>query len=167
MPMAAEKPLGKEKNMRWGKAQLEIFKILLKGEFASPPARGFWITQGRKEALVVTGNGYNGYVFPKDEIVFDAEKVKLCNDFLGDWESIICPENKLTVTDYFRKIDRRMARVFEGKNGKIYINSVLLSCFDVANASFYQEKANRSVLVVEYEKLVGLVLPIRVTDDTD
>ena len=143
--------------MKYNKAQKEIFEGIIRKYRVC----GFFVDD---EHFAVTANGYNAYVFPCCQIAFDIHKVKPYEDFLRIKE-VFKEENKLKDTKYFRSLQggKRLAKVFEGKNGKVFVDQALLTCFD--NANYYQDKANSTILVEEFGEIVGCVLPMRIADE--
>lgn len=149
------------------KAQKEIFDSILKKELDSTiRVCGFWIEDGKRFA--VTGDGFHGFVFSKNQIAFNIEKVTICTDFLHI-DEIFKEENKLTETRllYSERYPRNaMSKVLRRNDGKkVYVNRSLLTCFD--NARFYQKDENRTILVEELGQIVGIVLPIRHVEETE
>lgn len=150
--------------MNTNKAQKEIFdSILRKEDDKYVRVVGFWIVGDR---FAVTGDGYHGFIFKKDQIAFDVSKVPLYSDFLHIGE-IYKEENELNKTRLFYKERQKgvTSIIFKGKNGKIYVNKAFLSCFS-SDASYYQERLNGTILVEEYGEIVGFALPIR-HDETE
>ena len=146
------------------KAQKEIFDSILRKEYDKcVRVVGFWIVGDR---FAVTGDGYHGFIFRKDQIAFNIEKVQIHNDFLHICD-IYKEENKLVKTRLLCAERQRgvTSIIFKGKNGKTYVNKAFLSCFS-SDSSYYQDRINGTILVEEYGELVGFALPIR-HDETE
>lgn len=152
--------------MNINKAQKEIFDSILKKERdETVRVCGFWIDGG--ERFAVTGDGCHGFVFKKDQIAFNVEKVSIVGDFLHI-DEIFKKENKLTETRflYSEKYPRNAtSKIFRRNGKKTYINRSFLTCFE--SASFYQKEENQTVLVEENGEIVGVVLPIRHVEETE
>lgn len=151
--------------MNINKAQKEIFDSILKKERdATVRVCGFWLDGF--ERFAVTGDGFHGFIFKREQIAFNVAKVQICNDFLHI-DEVFKKENKLTETRllYSERLQRNVtSKIFRRNGKKTYINRSFLTCFE--SASFYQEKENRTVLVEEYGEIVGFALPIR-HDETE
>lgn len=142
--------------MNYIKEQKQIFNDLVMGKRVC----GYWIDENK---YFVTGDGYHGFVFPKETIAFDIKRVNEAKR-LFDFEDARKEENELRETNNFKLIGGKMMRVFVHHDGRcVYINNLFLKHFQ--NAKYYQVTENGAVLV--YEEIrdnvfpVGVVLPIR------
>lgn len=145
--------------MKYIKAQKEIFNALVLGERVS----GYWVDDNYYFA---TADGFHGYVFPKEFIAFDTNRVNEIKK-LFDFEKTAVPSNELRETDTFRLIQGRMHRVFiDRKSKNVLVNAKFLEAFQ--NAKFYKSDNHDAIIVTEMIRdktlFVGVVLPIRISE---
>lgn len=142
--------------MNYIKEQKQIFNDIVGGNRVC----GYWIDENK---YFVTGDGFHGFVFPKEVIAFDIKRVNETKR-LFDFDDALKEENELRETDNFKLVGGKMMRVFIHHDGRcVYINNQFLKHFQ--NAKYYQAKESGQALV--YEEIrgnifpVGVVMPIR------
>lgn len=152
--------------MNTNKAQKEVFNALLLGKGCTS---GFFLENNENNPMFVTTNGYVGYIFQPESIMFNVEKIRRIKSI--EMKEIICSENKLEPTDDFRVVNRfknQFAQRLKNKNYNVFVNTVYLKNFQ--NPSFYQKKGCPESHIVVTENLsatktdypVGIVCPIRI-----
>lgn len=147
--------------MNYINAQKQIFNNIVKGDRVC----GYWIDDDR---FFVTGDRYHGFIFPKETIAFDVNRVNTINELFNFNDAV--EENEIKETNGFKLIYKIMYRVFKRKDGKpVLINVGFLKHFQ--NAKYYQVNALDAVMIVENIRNksfpVGVALPIRYRDDDD
>lgn len=147
--------------MNYKRAQLEICKEILNGEFV----RGQMTVEDL--ILIIPGCGYYGYFFNPAEISFSMSKVHLIDletRIIADL-SIIKDENEIKITRFIRILDykSKMARKFETKGKKdVWVDCIFLKNIDTFAAKFYQEKD--IIIAVEDGVPVMCLLPIKINE---
>ena len=157
--------------MNFAKAQKEIINELLKG------SRSMGRFNLDENNMLISPDGYKGYIIPVSAIVFNLEKIKEINPFpISD---IIKEENELELTPDLRIQDHYragMVRRLKGNGKNVYVNVKYLDCFQ--NPRFYQSGSNVGMIVVteavvvgghgskaRIEHPVGIIMPVRCTWD--
>ena len=116
--------------------------------------------------VLITPNGYVGFVLCKKETPFNLEMIQGENRKI-DLLSIVKPENRLIKTNHFVMLQKiGLLNVFRNSCRKVYINTKLLNYFE-DYAEFYQEKECELCVVVESGKIVGAVMPVRYTEERE
>lgn len=112
------------------------------------------------EHILITPNGYYGFVFNKKSLPFNLEMIKEATITL-DLFSVIKPENLCKLTKCL-VVDSKLGFLNILKNGgrKIYVNSKYLGYFE-SYTEFYQEKDLSLIVAVECGQIVGCIMPIR------
>lgn len=157
--------------MNFAKAQKEIVSELLKG------SRSMGRFNLDENNMLISPDGYKGYIIPVSAIVFNLEKIKEIDPFpISD---IIKEENELKLTPDLRIQDHYrvgMIRRLKGNGKNTYVNAKYLDCFQ--NPRFYQDKSNVGRIVVteavvigghgsqtRIDRPVGIIMPVRASWD--
>lgn len=145
--------------MNYIKAQKEVFAALCSGK-----KLGRFDVDGNN--VLVTPNGYMGYIFPNSIICFSLDKIPEIKSF--QIKEFIQDQYLLTITPDLRIVDaHRTARRLKGNGKNVLVNTKFLSCFQ--NPRFYQAENPMSGIVVtesiyrngqKEENPVGFILPI-------
>lgn len=146
--------------MFYNKAQKEIFNAML-----SEVRVGKCPVENSK--FLVSTKGYVGWVFPKDILQINVEKLRDIPAI--NFDGFISTENKLEETKDFILADERkklMVRRYRKGKTSVFINPKLLEYFQ--NPTLYQKYAPHGIIVVTErisrscaESIVGVVMPIR------
>lgn len=146
--------------MNFTKAQKHIATALLSGKKCGR----FNVDDNN---ILVTPDGFMGYIFPASTIVFDLEKCKEIPAF--PITEIIKDENELKLLPDLRldERNRRTYRRLHGNGKNVFVNVKFLECWQ--NPRFFQEAENKHGIIVVAEDRacipVGIILPIRSTWD--
>ena len=126
---------------------------------------------GQKQILLnenmtlISPNGYYGFVFHKNNLPFNLERIPISNGKL-DLFNIVKPENKCKLTNRFVMSKHKilgMLRILQKEDYEIFVQQKFLQYFD-CSAEFYQEKNLQIIVVVEFGQVVGCILPVRFTE---
>ena len=148
--------------MNYTKAQNIVFKAICNG---NKIAR----FQVDEDYVLVTPDGFVGFIFPIRSINFNLEKIPNCNRLAV--EEIVCPENELFMTDDLKRSSFRKglyARL-KGDCKNVFVDTKLIECFQ--NPRFFQEKNNPKGTITVTEAIsaqketlpVGLVCPATIS----
>lgn len=134
------------------KAQKDVFKQILDGAKA-----GFFYVD--ENNVLVSANGYMGYIFPTKKIRFSLDGLREITPF--PVAELIKLENRMAPTENYRTAQHGMCRWMKHANGNyVLVQNKFLSCFP--DAEFYSEGRPISMIVAaEAEAPVGIILPIR------
>jgi hypothetical protein len=143
------------------KAQKEIFNAMLSGERCHK-------YEFDEKSVFITPSGYYGYVIPYSQIQINLAKIPDCNNL--DIKSVVREENlcELTNEAVILEHPRRYVRKLKRGNECIYFNEKYMSCFQ--NPKFYNAYPHQIIVVTEdvsatrQNEIVGVILPVRVTD---
>lgn len=145
--------------MNIAEAQREIVNALLSGG----TVRGFDVDE---RTMLVSVDGYMGYILPISSIVFSLDKVvkKGCRPVV----EVIKEENELTLTPDLRLDSefgrKKVLRRLKGNGKNVFLNIKYMECFQ--NPKFFQDKDKYApVVVTEGAKgddiPVGFICPVR------
>lgn len=134
------------------KAQKDVFNQILNGAKA-----GFFHVD--KNNVLVSADGYMGYIFPTKKIRFSLDGLREITPF--PIAELVKPENRMAPTENYRTTQHGMCRWMKHANGNyVLVQNKFLSCF--TGAEFYSEGYNISMIVAaEGDIPVGIILPIR------
>lgn len=143
---------------------LEICKQLIHGDLVRIQ------NVSNKLTLIIPDPGYYGYLMPKSDIIFSLEKVKTVDKKKQIVDlKLMNPKNELKPTQYLRIIDsKNTARLFKSPEGEVWINTKFLKNLNIYSCTFYQDRTNRTSLILVVEDMtqpVMCILPLRPFDD--
>lgn len=135
------------------KAQKDVFKQILDGAKA-----GFFCVD--ENNVLVSANGYMGYIFPTKKIRFSLDGLREITPF--PVAELIKLENRMAPTENYRTTQHGMCRWMKHANGNyVLVQNKFLSCFP--DAEFYSEGRPISMIVAaEAEAPVGNYSPYSV-----
>jgi len=149
--------------MNWLKANMEVCRALSKGETVYGHELG-------ENMYLVTVDRVCAYLFPKKEIHFNLNDIrKLTKPIISSLDDYLHGYD-LRATRVCLDLDRLgLVRKFEGNDYSVWIKSELLHHFSGTRfcqsiSVEYQKLPISTVLVVEDNDPIGLVLPIRILD---
>lgn len=123
----------------FARANMDIVKAITNGE---PRVCGYWMDDDR---YFVTPNGFYGYVFPKNQIAFNVERVKNLDkpvfdehDFGKDVQEI--KPTKMYSQEGLTKFVRHFEGRFNGKPWRVYIDVTFLKFLEKAQGIRYFQK---------------------------
>lgn len=134
------------------KAQKDVFNQILNGSKAA----FFHVDE---DNLLVSPDGYMGYIFPSTQIRFSLDGLKGVAPF--PIRELVKQENRIAPTENYRKTSHGMCRWMKHANGNyVLVQNKFLSCF--TGAEFYSEGRPISMIVATEGKVpVGIIFPIR------
>lgn len=143
------------------KAQKEIFNAMLSGERCGK-------YELDEKNVFITPCGFHGFVIPYSQIQINLAKIPDIKNL--NIQSIVREENlcELTKEALILEHPRAYARKLKKGNEFIYFKEKLMSCFQ--NPKFYNAHPHQMIVVTEdisatkQNEIVGVILPIRVTD---
>lgn len=113
------------------------------------------------DCVGVSYDGFHAYFIPKTDFPFDQTKLGLP----VDWKALL-PKNSTdaTLTNELMSKDKvTLQKVTDGKT-EVWINTAFLKNFD-KSATFKMTGVKSPILVFEDDTMVGLILPVRVTNN--
>lgn len=117
-----------------------------------------------KDSYLITDNGYQVFIFPKDELYLDMKKlmkdkteVKLDDMLKIDGE---CGY----LTGEMKQIDKGTVVKIASENKYAWVDKKLLDRYELKNPHFTVQSERTPLLVHDYDVLVGLILPVRVSE---
>ena len=149
--------------MNYIKAQKDVFNKLVSGN------RGMGRFSVDEHNILISPDGYMGYIFPLSSLVINIEKIKEMEPI--PFKEIVKEENELKLTPDLRILDRSTtARRLKGKDKNTFVNIKFLEHFQ--NPRFFQEASNLGLIVVtecfsakDRDVPVGVIRPIRCSFD--
>lgn len=117
--------------------------------------------------IYILPDGYRGYRIPKELFLIDLEKALPNKTPLYDPSKIFDDSNTESAvkTNEIRAIDKGHVVKIKGETTHVWLNVEYLKEFET-NCTFKVIKPTSPVYVYEYEELVGVVLPVRMVEDS-
>lgn len=126
------------------------------------------VIYGTLDDKVVIGNNTRLYVISKEECAIDLTNVVHEQVVQESTLKRIVNNNELgmlTLTNDIKILDnKRTLRVFTNGEENIYLDERLIKNFDLNQSTFKGKNARNIVCIYEDYKLVGMVLPVVVSD---
>lgn len=141
--------------MNTKRAQREILNDLLAGK------KGV-TCQLDDDHIFVSSNGYVGYVFDKSEFFIETKNMSESNGGIIDKKVFHCDANLCTVTSDMKLLNGKTAcvKLVQG-NRDVWVDRKYLKNFDdLEEARFYQGTHRGMIYITEYDRFVGVVVPM-------
>ena len=134
--------------------QLNICKELL-----NPSSRcaGVFINE---DEFAITTNGFTGYIFPKNECVFDISKIRISKQLKPHFVELET-DVEIKKTNYLYKTrQNKVIEKYVGKDFEVYVDTKLAKPFE--GYRFFCSSSKGRILVKDnFDRSLGIFLPVR------